>query len=189
MNQQNTMTRMNTNINTNDIYLSPVPRLAGEWNIKLCDKCCSPSSFCMMAWCCPCFPLAQLFGRVSNLNINDYGFDERNKNYQNAFYLLLILALISLLTGVNFIFQLGITIVLYITRKKIQQFYHIRPSTVKDIFVSCCCVPCSLLQLASQVWESPESIGCCQIDETPVHWSSVRAFQGDRLDMEISNHV
>ncbi len=189
-NRSNNHTTMMNRINTNenDIYLAPAPRLAGEWNINLFDKCCSPSGFCFMSWCCNCFPLAQLYGRASNLHISDEGYDERSRNYQNAFYLFLILFIGTLIFGVN-VLNIGIIIVLYKTRQYVQAFYHIPSSPLKDFFISCCCVPCSIMQIASQVWESPESIGCCQIDETPIHWASRgRTFQGERLDMELVNN-
>ena len=36
----------------------------GVWKYGVFRRCCSCQSDCWMAWCCPCFPLAQIAGKL-----------------------------------------------------------------------------------------------------------------------------
>jgi hypothetical protein len=53
------------------IRLSILPNLSDDgdfsqqtWKVGLFERCCDCTGFCWFAWCCGCFPLAQIAGRM-----------------------------------------------------------------------------------------------------------------------------
>jgi len=144
----------------------------GKFRFDLCERCCTCQADCWMAWCCGCFPVAQMLeklvvnGTSTCLNYNSFLF---------VYFPLLLLEIIlysvmdednSLRVYMRFLwilFTVGLTLI----RQKVREHYNIQGSFCADCCCSCCCTVCVTTQLVGQMWVLPSRTPGCDMSKSP----------------------
>ena len=128
----------------------------GVWKYDVFGRCCSCESDCWMAWCCACFPLAQIAGKLqaAQSNVRSAGclgpaYHETMKVY---FFLLILGLILSIFAG-NLVqsptsfASLYLFIVACQARINTRRYHQIHADNCNDCCCSWWCLPCVITQL------------------------------------------
>ena len=139
-----------------------------------------------MVWCCPFVTVSQAAGRLQSdynsphdeayLPVPNADNETKTNIYTKYFRVGLFFSILALL-GVPFINNLlfiCMGFILYGLRTKVRRLYNIAGTQFKDCVVSFCCMPCTITQLAYQIWDNPENIPGFDYSVNAVFHDSVR---------------
>jgi hypothetical protein len=160
-----------------------------KFRVGIFEKCCYPSGFCFMAWCCPCIPAAMEVARVHYGNATDPHTDGvRRATYRHSLSLFAFaLCLEMFICGpmplahcmnISFVFQ---------SYKDARQHSGIQPNCLEDCVYSVWCTPCAIIQLGHQIWDDPNHVPGCSTDDRAVNYRSM--MHGNMLEMTVIRHT
>ena len=136
----------------------------GVWKYDVFGRCCSCESDCWMAWCCACFPLAQIAGKLQAEESNALSagclgpaYKETLIVYFGLFFLGLMLTIFAqglipifagdLIQSPSTLTSLYLFIVACQARKKTRRYHQIHADDCNDCCCSWWCLPCVITQL------------------------------------------
>lgn len=188
------------------IRLSILPNLSDDgdfsqqtWKVGLFERCCDCTGFCWFAWCCGCFPLAQIAGRMRSDAASDmFGHLLRVDKFNFVITVFGILWFVQP-SGVLHPFSMYFFAVLFFARVAVRERYRISgsyitgtffqpissrivhlkysnqfPSSSLSPFLSDClssffCSTCTLIQIANQIWSNPTRVPAVAWTDKPCH--------------------
>jgi len=159
--------------------LAPPPNVPSSsgFRTSLFSEWCNPNGLCFMAWFCSCFPIAQIMGRVENAEASSKGAQLRDSKYKKVLAVSAVLFVANVFMGTNAL-GLFLLVVLYQARVKVRDMYGLARRPWEDCCVSCFCGPCSVLQLAHQLWSRPDETPGWDVSSRPCHQDCSRV-RGD----------
>ena len=151
----------------NGVATATVPSTAnhtGVWKYDVFGRCCSCESDCWMAWCCACFPLAQIAGKLQAAQSNALSAGCLGPAYKETlilwfgvFFLGLMLTIFAqglipifagdLIQTPSTLTSLYLFIVACQARKKTRRYHQIHADDCNDCCCSWWCLPCVITQL------------------------------------------
>ena len=143
----------------NGVATATVPSTAnhtGFWKYDFFGRCCSCESDCWMAWCCACFPLAQIAGKLQAEESNALSagclgpaYKETLIVYFGLFFLGLMLSIFAgnLVQNPTSFASFYLFIVACQARKKTRLYHQIHGYDCDDCCSSWWCLPCVITQL------------------------------------------
>lgn len=143
--------------------------LKGSFQYSLCESCCACSGICFCSWMMNCVPighLAEKMGFCLNFNkivfgivflsILEFACYTFKKSRPASFIIFVLHSCIVVVSLVQI-------------RKLIRNRYRIPGSSFIDFWTIVCCLPCSIMQLVSQIWIKPEETPGCSWDKSAGH--------------------
>ena len=153
---------------THQLIPPPNPT-GGTWRYTLCQRCCSCTGDCVVAWLCPCVPLGQMADKLNTV------FGSQNDpvlNYSVIVTVGVVLwildaVLSSVLRSDTDFALLWIIIIAFLLRGKIRQLRQIRGSCCEDCLTAFFCTPCSITQMVGEMWHDPNKMPGCNWSAGP----------------------
>jgi len=156
-----------------------------SWRVGLFEKCCDCSGFCFMAWCCGCFTIAQISGRLAALDSDANSDVVRHKEYKRVLLIIAILFMLNVMFGINLI-GFGCIYFIWVARSKIISIWKFRsPNCCVESLTICCCGPCSLIQTAHQLWMEPSVVPGFDFSSRPCNENSPSELENRRNPLQM----
>lgn len=155
------------NADGSPISLLPPAKLQGMWNYGFCDRCCSCDGTCAMAWLCSCIPVAQMAEKMKRV-----GFPSCGGGFQTVVSTVIMFVIIEIIVYVSLgidlhMAEIFLFVVLCQLRGIVRNVFQIPGSGCEDCVVSYFCAPCTITQLAGQLWSDPTQNPGCTCDDSP----------------------
>lgn len=141
----------------------------GRFRYAECDRCCTCTPDCWLAWLFSCFTLGQISEKLSNTGRSFC------LNYNGIVAIFLILLVLDCIFGVAFgsvgtplrFTGIFLFVVACQLRGLVRQLYSIPGSCCDDCCRSFFCQPCVITQLVGQLWLEPSKTPGCSISSEP----------------------
>ena len=159
--------------NAVDSLIVPAMKVHGKFTDGLFGKCCTCSGYCWLAWfgswfCVPicCCQQVTAFARSADPRRN--GHTNREQASSAAWGTLCCTFLLGLFIGPLFCL-IYMLILRCKTRENVRRIYKIEGNCCFDCLIACCCEPCSVIQMAYQLWDNPADRPGCDCSNEAIH--------------------
>lgn len=145
------------------------PYEAGRWKFDIFDfgRCFSCKGDCLMAWCCQCFPVAQIAGKLMKRGVPSSQACGGYYVVLPIFFVAIILDMVFSAMNIPFSYFRVIVACVFLTflRGALRKQNSIPGSSVEDCLYSWCCSPCTITQMVGQMWKVPDRHPGCEFDD------------------------
>ena len=161
----------------------PAMKQHGNFNDGLCDRCCECSGFCWLAWCgswycfpCLCCHTITSYGR--SVDPKRSGHTNRESATSAAWGTLCCTIIVAIFIGPLFCL-IYLLVLRCQTRENVRKMYKIEGNCCCDCLTACFCEPCSVIQMANQLWDDPSDEPGCDCGHGSIHAVSSMPYGDD----------
>mmetsp|Transcript_10159 Transcript_10159/g.12325 ORF Transcript_10159/g.12325 Transcript_10159/m.12325 type:complete len:181 (+) Transcript_10159:55-597(+) len=136
-----------------------------KWHTSECDRCCTCTGDCWLAWCCSCFSLGHIASKLEALGQPYCLTYWHIVGIAIAFFILDTILQNSI---VNFDFsflRIFLIVVIFQLRGLVRQRLNIPGDCCSDCLWSFFCGPCVITQINGTLWKQPEIQPGCSCED------------------------